>query len=156
MRGNTFVDLTLEYIPRSHGGIAYPPNPRRSFGLNIQREITNDPYSRAGAYAPLHGFALHANPPSDAGSLALISDQASAEPFRSVCRNVSGKLPSHAFAALTGLRGCAAGAVGQQHQIFKFYKMPFRYCFTGKQNRPAAANQSLSTPLTARTSKTLR
>ena len=43
---------------------------------------------------------------------SLISDKASAEPFRSVCRNVSGKLPSHAFAALTGLRGYAAGAVG--------------------------------------------
>ena len=35
--------------------------------------------------------------------------QGFAEPFRSVCRNVSGKLPSHPFAALTGLRGCAAG-----------------------------------------------
>ena len=67
----------------------------------IQREITNAPYIKAGAYAPLHGFALHANPPSDAGSLALISDKASAEPFRSVCRNLSGKLPSHPFAAHT-------------------------------------------------------
>jgi len=28
-----------------------------------------------------------------------------AELFRSVCRNISGKLPSHAFAALTGLCG---------------------------------------------------
>ena len=56
MRGHTFVGLALRNIPRNHGGIAYPPNPRRSFGRSIQREITNDPYIRAGAYAPLHDF----------------------------------------------------------------------------------------------------
>ena len=108
MRGRAFVGLALRNISRNHGGIAYPPNPRRSFGRSIQREITNDPYIRAGAYAPLHGFACNANPPSDAGWLRS-SPVGFAEPFRSVCRNVSGKLPSHAFAALTGLRGCAAG-----------------------------------------------
>ena len=86
----------------SHGGIAYPPNPRRSFGRNIQREMPGVPYIRAGAYAPLHGFAFYANPPSDAGWLRS-SPVGFAEPFRSVCRNVSGKLPSHPFAALTGL-----------------------------------------------------
>ena len=100
-RTNLFLSA-LRNIPRSHGGIAYPPNPRRSFGRNIQREITNDPYIRAGAYAPLHGFACNANPPSDAGWLRS-SPVGFAEPFRSVCRNVSGKLPSHPFAALTGL-----------------------------------------------------
>ena len=108
MRGHTYLRLALRYIPRNHGGIAYPPNPRRSFGRNIQREMPGVPYIKAGAYAPLHGFALHANPPSDAGRLRS-SPVGFAEPFRSVCRNVSGKLPSHAFAALTGLRGCAAG-----------------------------------------------
>ena len=46
--------------------------------------------------------------PSDAGWLRS-STVGFAEPFRSVCRNVSGTLPSHPFAALTGLRGCAAG-----------------------------------------------
>ena len=40
--------------------------------------------------------------PSDAGWLRS-SPVGFAEPFRSVCRNVSGKLPSHPFAALTGL-----------------------------------------------------
>ena len=89
----------------------FPPVPPCSDRRSIQCEITNDPYIRACAYAPLHGFALHANPPSDAGWLRS-SPVGFAEPFRSVCRNVSGKLPSHAFAALTGLRGCAAGAVG--------------------------------------------
>ena len=47
--------------------------------------------------------------PSNAGWLRS-SPVGFAEPFRSVCRNVSGKLPSHPFAALTGLaaapRGC--------------------------------------------------
>ena len=57
MRGRAFIGLALRNIPRNHGGIAYPPNPRRSFGRSIQREITNDPYIRAGAYAPLHGLA---------------------------------------------------------------------------------------------------
>ena len=52
--------------------------------------------------------------PSNAGWLRS-SPVGFAEPFRSVCRNLSGKLPSHPFAALTGLRGCAAWAVGQQH-----------------------------------------
>ena len=56
MRGRAFVGLALRKIPRNHGGLAYPPNPRRSFGRSIQREITNDPYIRAGAYAPLHDF----------------------------------------------------------------------------------------------------
>ena len=56
MRGRAFIGLALRNIPRNHGGIAYPPNPRRSFGRSIQREITNDPYIRAGAYAPLHDF----------------------------------------------------------------------------------------------------
>ena len=56
MRGHTFVGLALRNIPRSHGGIAYPPNPRRSFGRNIQREMLGVPYIRAGAYAPLHDF----------------------------------------------------------------------------------------------------
>ena len=40
--------------------------------------------------------------PSNAGRLRS-SPVGFAEPFRSVCRNVSGKLPSHPFAALTGL-----------------------------------------------------
>ena len=106
-RTNLFLSA-LRNIPRSHGGIAYPPNPRRSFGRNIQREMPGVPYIRAGAYAPLHGFALCANPPSNAGWLRS-STVGFAEPFRSVCRNLSGKLPSHPFAALTGLRGCAAG-----------------------------------------------
>ena len=66
------------------------------------------PYIKAGAYAPLHGFAQSANPPSDAGWLRS-SPVGFAEYFRSVCRNLSGKLPSQPFAALTGLRGCAAG-----------------------------------------------
>ena len=109
-RTNLFLSV-LRNIPRSHGGIAYPPNPRRSFGRNIQREMPGVPYIRAGAYAPLHGFAFYANPPSYAGRLRS-STVGFAEPFRSVCRNLSGKLPSHPFAALTGLRGCAAGAVG--------------------------------------------
>ena len=56
MRGHTYLRLALRYSPRNHGGIAYPPNPRRSFGRSIQREITNDPYIRAGAYAPLRDF----------------------------------------------------------------------------------------------------
>ena len=56
MRGRTFVGLALRNIPRSHGGIAYPPNPRRSLGRNIQREMPGVPYIRAGAYAPLHDF----------------------------------------------------------------------------------------------------
>ena len=107
-RTNLFLSA-LRNIPRSHGGIAYPPNPRRSFGRNIQREMPGVPYIRAGAYAPVHGFAFYANPPSDAGWLRS-STVGFAEPFRSVCRNVSGKLPSHPFAALTGLaaapRGC--------------------------------------------------
>ena len=46
MRGHTFVGWALGYIPRSHGGIAYPPNPRRSFGRNIQREMPDFPYIR--------------------------------------------------------------------------------------------------------------
>ena len=56
MRGRAFIGLALRNIPRNHGGIAYPPNPRRSLGRSIQREITNDPYIRAGAYAPLRDF----------------------------------------------------------------------------------------------------
>ena len=56
MRGHTYLRLALQYIPRNHGGIAYPPNPRRSFGRNIQREMPGVPYIRAGAYAPLHDF----------------------------------------------------------------------------------------------------
>ena len=40
MRGHTYLRLTLRNIPRNHGVIAYPPSPRRSFGRNIQREIT--------------------------------------------------------------------------------------------------------------------
>ena len=56
MRGQTVIGLPLLNIPRSHGGIAYPPNPRRSFGRNIQREMPGVPYIRAGAYAPLHDF----------------------------------------------------------------------------------------------------
>ena len=111
MRGRAFIDWALQNIPRNHGGIAYPPNPRRSFGRNIQREMPGVPYIRAGAYARLHGFAFYANPPSYAGRLRS-STVGFAEPFRSGCRNLSGKLPSHPFAALTGLRGCAAGAVG--------------------------------------------
>ena len=51
MRGHTFVDLTLEYIPRSHGGIAYSPNPRRSLGRNIQCEITNPPYIKYSEFS---------------------------------------------------------------------------------------------------------
>ena len=54
-RTNLFLSA-LRNIPRSHGGIAYPPNPRRSFGRNIQREMPGVPYIRAGAYAPLHDF----------------------------------------------------------------------------------------------------
>ena len=55
MRGHTFVGWALGYIPRNHGGIAYPPNPRRSYSRNIQRMI-NESYIKAGAYAPLHDF----------------------------------------------------------------------------------------------------
>ena len=106
-RTNVFLSA-LRNIPRSHGGIAYPPNPCRSLGRNIQREMPGDPYIKAGAYAPLHGFAFHANPPSYAGWLRS-STVGFAEPFRSVCRNVSGKLPSHPFAALTGLAAAPRG-----------------------------------------------
>ena len=35
----------------------FPPVPPCSDRRGIQREITNDPYIRAGAYAPLHGLA---------------------------------------------------------------------------------------------------
>ena len=66
------------------------------------------PYIKAGAYAPLHGFAQSANPPSNAGWLRS-STVGFAEPFRSVCRNLSGKLPSHPFAALTGLAAASRG-----------------------------------------------
>ena len=100
MRGRTFVGLALRNIPRSHGGIAYPPNPRRSFGRNIQREITNAPYIRAGAYAPLHDFTASRKIALRRRELRS-SPVGFAEPFRSVCRNVSGKLPSHAFAVPT-------------------------------------------------------
>ena len=91
MRGQPMVGLPLWNIPRNHGGIAYPPNPRRSFGRNIQREMPGVPYIRAGAYAPLHGFAQSANPPSDAGSLALIYDKAS----RSISARFAGMYPAN-------------------------------------------------------------
>ena len=70
MRGHAFIGLALRNIPRNHGGIAYPPNPRRSFGRSIQREITNDPYIRAGAYAPLHGLAQTPSRPQTPGGFA--------------------------------------------------------------------------------------
>ena len=69
---------------------------------------------RAAAYAAL----TTANAvPSNAGSFAQ-HRRCFAEHFRSVCRNVSGKLPSHAFAGLTALsRRATACAVGKRHRI---------------------------------------
>ena len=106
-------------------GDCLPPEPPCSDRRGIQREITNAPYIRAGAYAPLHGFACNANPPSDAGWLRS-SPVGVAEPFRSVYRNVSGKLPSPAFAAHTCAprlcRGCcwlAALCLGVLQQPLK-------------------------------------
>ena len=133
MRGRAFIGLALRNIPRNHGGIAYPPNPRRSFGRSIQREITNDPYIRAGAYAPLHGFACNANPPSDAGWLRS-STVGFAEPFRSVCRNVSGKLPSHPFAALTGLAAAPRGLLVSYIMSWSFATAFVFFSKFGKSN----------------------
>ena len=56
MRGQTCFCQHYGIFRATHGGIAYPPNPRRSFGRNIQREMPDVPYIRAGAYAPVHDF----------------------------------------------------------------------------------------------------
>jgi len=61
------------------------------------------PYIRAGAYAPLHDFTASRKIALRRQELRS-STVGFAEPFRSVCRNISGKLPSHPFAALTRLR----------------------------------------------------
>ena len=61
-------------------------------------------YNRAVAAAPLPTFAENPQKfPQTPGAIAHLRS-GFAELFRSVCRNISGKLPSHAFAALTRLR----------------------------------------------------
>ena len=85
----------------SQGGIALSPwNPlpgRQQYPVRVTWRFL----IRAAAYAALTTADAV---PSNAGSFAQ-HRRCFAEPFRSVCRNLSGKLPSHAFAALTGLRG---------------------------------------------------
>jgi hypothetical protein len=80
--------------------------------------------------------------PSNAGWLRS-SPVGFAEPFRSVCRNVSGKLPSHPFAALTGLRGCAAGAVGYHYSVLKFCNTPRTKQPSLRQGDGAATEEQL-------------
>ena len=76
-----------------------------SFIRYIQREVTWRLYNRAVAAAPLPTFAENPQKfPQTPGAIAHLRS-GFAELFRSVCRNISGKLPSHAFAALTGLCG---------------------------------------------------
>jgi len=99
----------------SQGGIALSPwNPllgRQQYPVRVTWRFL----IRAAAYAALTTADAV---PSNAGSFAQ-HRRCFAEHFRSVCRNLSGKLPSHAFAGLTALsRRAAACAAGKQHQKF--------------------------------------
>ena len=109
-RTNLFLPA-LRHIPRNHGGNCFSPvtplltprHPARDYLANLTLKRAHTlPYQllRIFRKSSLKRRELRSSPVGFA------------EYFRSVCRNLSGKLPSHPFAALTGLRGCAAGAVG--------------------------------------------
>ena len=102
------VGLPLWNIPRNHGWIAFPPYPLAQIAAASSARLRTILTLERAHTRPYTILRQAVKSPSDAGWLRS-SPVGFAEPFRSVCRNVSGKLPSHPFAALTGLRGCAAG-----------------------------------------------
>ena len=99
--GLTYQIVRYDRACTSQGGIALSPwNPllgRQQYPVRVTWRFL----IRAAAYAALTTADAV---PSNAGSFAQ-HRRCFAEHFRSVCRNVSGKLLSHAFAALAALCG---------------------------------------------------
>ena len=102
--GLTYQLIRYNRACTSQGGIALSPwNPlpgRQQYPVRVTWRFL----IRAAAYAALSDFEQSSKSSSNAGWLRS-TPVSFAEHFRSVCRNVSGKLPSHAFAGLTALRG---------------------------------------------------
>jgi len=116
--GLTYQIVRYDRACTSQGGIALSPwNPllgRQQYPVRVTWRFL----IRAAAYAALSDLEQSSKSSSNAGWLRS-APVSFAEHFRSVCRNVSGKLPSHAFAGLTALsRRAAACAAGKQHQQF--------------------------------------
>ena len=109
MRGQTVVGLPLLNIPRTTGGLLSPRDPFAQVAATSSARCLAFLTLKRAHTRPYTILRQAVKSPSDAGWLRS-SPVGFAEPFRSVCRNVSGKLPSHPFAALTGLaaapRGC--------------------------------------------------
>ena len=102
MRGQTMVGLPLWNIPRTTGGLLSPRDPFAQVAATSSARCLAFLTLKRAHTRPYTILRQAVKSPSNAGWLRS-STVGFAEPFRSVCRNVSGKLPSHPFAALTGL-----------------------------------------------------
>ena len=116
MRGQTYNCLQYSTFRTATGGLLTPRTPVAHLAATSSARCLAFLTLERAHTRPYTILRQAVKSPSNAGRLRS-STVGFAEPFRSVCRNVSGKLSSHPFAALTGLRGCAADAVGSHHLL---------------------------------------
>ena len=103
--------LPLLNIPRTTGGLLSPRDPFAQVAATSSARCLAFLTLKRAHTRPYTILRQAVKSPSNAGWLRS-STVGFAEPFRSVCRNVSGKLPSHPFAALTCASRLRRGAVG--------------------------------------------
>ena len=102
MRGQTVVGLPLLNIPHTTGGLLSPRDPFALVAATSSARCLAFLTLKRAHTRPYTDLRFTQIRPHTPGGFAHLR-QGFAEPFRSVCRNASGKLPSHPFAALTGL-----------------------------------------------------